>query len=279
MKRGGLGRGLGALIPEKEVAVEKKEAEVLQIELGQIREGKHQPREAIDLERLDGLIASIREKGLVQPILVRPIEDGYELICGERRLTAARALRMTTIPAVVRQASDVEALELSLIENLQREDLNPIEEARAYERLIDEFEMTQDELAKVLGRDRTSISNTIRLLKLPQTAQDKLSQGKISMGHAMAILSLDSPAAQTKLCQVVIDRGLSVRATEELVRKKALPKKKIDRPDPEITAIEEEFQRILGTKVRIKQGKKAGKIEIEYYSQDDLDRILTVLKK
>ncbi len=278
MKKGGLGKGLGALIPEKGIEGARYETEVVQLEVDKIKPNRYQPRRKIDSERLEELIASVKAKGLVQPILIRETEEGYELICGERRLEAARALGMRTVPAIVRSVSDVEALELSLIENLQREDLNPIEQAQAYKKLIDEFKIAHDELAKVLGKDRSSITNTIRLLKLPQPVQDRLLQGKISMGHAMAILSLDSPAAQIGLCERVIAKGLSVRATEELVRKKVSPKKEIIRVDPETVAIEEELQRLLGTKVRIRPGRKGGRIEIEYYSNEDLGRILSYLR-
>lgn len=279
MKKGGLGKGLSALIPEKKVAAERGEAGILQLELGQIKGSRYQPREALDPERLRELIASIKEKGLVQPILVRATEEGYELICGERRLSAARALGMATIPAIVRQATDLEALELSLIENLQREDLNPIEQAHAYRRLIDEFGMIQDELAKVLGKDRTSISNTIRLLKLPESVQNKLSQGKLSVGHAIAILSLSSPTAQVKLSEVVIARGLSVRATEQLVKKKVSPRKEPTEIDPEIVTMQEELQQLFGTQVKIRPSRKGGRIEIEYYSDEDLNRILEFLRR
>lgn len=279
MKKGGLGKGLSALIPEKGVEGARYENEIVQLEVNEIKANKYQPRGKIDSEKLEELIASIRARGLVQPILVRAREVGYELICGERRLEAARALGMQTIPAIVRSVSDVEALELSLIENLQREDLNPIEQAQAYKRLIDEFKIAHDELAKVLGKDRSSITNTLRLLKLPQPVQDRISQGKLSMGHAMAILSLDSQSAQIGLCERVIAKGLSVRATEELVRKKVSPGKELIRVDPETVAIEEELQRILGTRVKIRPGKKGGRIEIEYYSQEDLDRILTAFRR
>ena len=279
MNKGGLGKGLGALIPEKGIEGARYETEVVQLAVDEIKPNRYQPRRKIDSERLEELIASVKARGLVQPILIRGTEEGYELICGERRLEAARALGMRTIPAIVRSVSDVEALELSLIENLQREDLNPVEQAQAYKKLIDEFKIAHDELAKVLGKDRSSVTNTIRLLKLPQSVQDRLLQGKISMGHAMAILSLDSPAAQIGLCERVIAKGLSVRATEELVRKKASPKKEIIRVDPETVATEEELQRLLGTKVRIRPGRKGGRIEIEYYSNEDLGRILSCLRR
>lgn len=276
MKRGGLGRGLSALIPEKGV-LEEKEG-IIQLELDRVKSSKYQPREAIDPERLEELKASIKARGLVQPVLVRAKDEGYELICGERRLKAAQALGMQTIPAIVRQVRDQEVLELSLIENLQREDLNPIEQAHAYRKLLDEFDLAQDELARVLGKDRSSISNAIRLLKLPKPVQDRLSEGKISMGHAMAILSLNTTSMQIKLCEKIVAGGLSVRATERLVRKKVSAKKMI-KQDPEIIALEEELQRILGMRVKIRPGQKGGRIEIEYYSNKDLERILGLLRK
>jgi len=278
MKKGGLGKGLSALIPEKGIEGARYENEMIQLEVDEIKPNKYQPRGKIDSEKLEELIASVRARGLVQPILIRGTEEGYELICGERRLEAARALGMRTIPAIVRSVSDVEALELSLIENLQREDLNPIEQAHAYRKLLDEFDLAQDELARVLGKDRSSISNAIRLLKLPKPVQDRLSEGKISMGHAMAILSLNTTSMQIKLCEKIVAGGLSVRATERLVRKKVSAKKMI-KQDPEIIALEEELQRILGTRVRIRPGQKGGRIEIEYYSNKDLERILGLLRK
>lgn len=278
MKKGGLGKGLSALIPEKRAKEARGETEVVQLEVAQLKPHRHQPRETFDPIRLEELKASIETKGLIQPVLVRATDGGYELICGERRVRAARELGMETIPAVVRQVNDSEALELSLIENLQREDLNPIEEATAYQRLIEEFGLGQDELAEILGRDRSSISNTLRLLKLPKPVQDRISQGEISPGHAMAILSLRSAAMQVKLCERIIAKGLSVRATEQLVKAKT-PSKRAARFDPEIIAFQEELQRILGTKVRIRPGRRGGRIEIEYYSDEDLERILEALKK
>lgn len=274
-----LGRGLSALIPEVKVeeGVVAKTGEVLEIEISKIRQNKYQPRLNFRDEAQKELIASIKEKGIIQPVIVRQKDDGYELIAGERRLRAAKELGVEKIPAIVKSVSDEEAIELSLIENIQREDLNPIEESKAYERLITEFSLTQDDVAKKVGKDRTTIANSIRLLKLPDDIQEKLFSGEISVGHAKVVLGLENPSDQRKVVLQIIKDGLSVRDTERAVARIKEPpvhKRKMAYKDQQIIALEEHMQRILGTKVTICQGKKKGKIEIEYYSQDDLDRIL-----
>lgn len=279
MTKMALGRGLSVLISDVKVgdALVERGGGVLEVEISKIRQNKYQPRLNFRDETQKELIASIQEKGLIQPIIVRKVGDDYELIAGERRLRAAKALGFEKIPVIIKEVSDEEALELSLIENIQRENLNPIEEAKAYERLISVFNLTQDDIAKKVGKDRTTIANFIRLLKLPEDIQEKLSNGQISVGHAKVILGLEDPADQRKITEQIIKDGLSVRDTEKAILKIKEPpvhKRKMAYKDQQLIALEEHMQRVLGTKVNICQGKKKGKIEIEYYSQEDLNRIL-----
>ena len=277
MQKRGLGRGLSALIPEKEHGGEEK---ILYIKADDIRASRYQPRTEFDTEKLDELVASIEEKGVIAPILVRPMDGGgYELIAGERRLRAVKRLGLPEIPAIVKLVTDTEMLQLSLIENVQREGLNPIEEAHAYQRLIDEFSFTQEKIGQSIGKDRSSVANILRLLKLPKKVQEAVSRGTITMGHARALLSLEDTKTQIELCERIIARGLSVRGTEEAVGKKKtdISKKRLIK-DHHISSIEEELQQILATKVKITYRKGRGKINIEYYSDTDLDRILGLIK-
>lgn len=280
MSKQALGRGLSALIPgaKKEDAFSKlKTGEILEITLDKIGQSQYQPRRDFKDTCLEELISSIKEKGVIQPILVRPNENGYELIAGERRLRAAKSLGFETIPAIIKIVSNEESLELSLIENIQREDLNPVDEAKAYERLISEFNLTQEDIAIKVGKDRTTVANSLRLLKLPLDIQQKLISEEISVGHAKVILGLENPSDQRIAVEHIIKNGLSVRDTERYVaniKEPPVHKRKMAYKDPHVTAIEEHIQRVLGTQVHICQGKKKGKIEIEYYSQEDLQRIL-----
>lgn len=282
MERKVLGRGLAALIPEKEL---DKREKIIYLKVDQIRPSKYQPREDFDTQRLQELSSSIKEKGVIQPILVRSCAPGeYEIIAGERRLRAAKALKMEEIPAIVKSVEDDEALELSIVENIQREELNPIEQAHAYQRLIDEFDFTQDKIAETVGKDRSSVANTIRLLKLPQEVQGKLKSGQITMGHARAILSLEGESKQIEICSHIISKGLSVRELENLIRNKLTQKRrklpvKTEKKDPHVRTLEEELQHILGTRVKIILGRKRGQIQIEFYSNEDLERILKLFKK
>lgn len=276
MQRIALGKGLEALLPE----VKTEGENIREIKISEIKSSRYQPRRYFDPERQRELADSIREKGIVQPILVRPYKDGYELIAGERRLQAAKVVGLDRIPALVKDVPDTEALEIALIENIQREDLNPIEEAEAYQRLIKEFNLTQESLAKEVGKDRTSVANAIRLLKLPPKIQEMVSTGLISMGHARAILGLEEEVQQLEACERIIKKGLSVRETEDLVKR--IKKENVSREtsnlherDIMLIACEEDLMRVLGTKVSIKQDTKGkGKIEIEFYSPADLDRIM-----
>lgn len=274
-----LGRGLSALIPEdkKEEILLEKTGNILEIETDKIKQNKYQPRLNFKDETQKELISSIKEKGFIQPIIVREIEQGYELIAGERRLRAAKTLGIEKIPAIIKTASDEEALELSLIENIQREDLNPIEEAKAFQRLISSFNLSQDDIATKVGKDRTTIANSLRLLNLPIDIQTKIITREISVGHAKVILGLENLSDQLKIVEQVIKNDLSVRDAEREVAKIKEPpvhKRKMSYKDQHILALEEHMQRVLGTKVNICQGKKKGRIEIEYYSQEDLERII-----
>lgn len=274
-----LGRGLSALIPEKDTSLDNKEV-VLQIPISQVRMNKYQPRTEFNQDRLNDLINSIREKGVVQPILVRRTEDGYELIAGERRLRAVKSLGIDKIPAILKSVADVDMLEISLIENIQREELNPIEEANAFQKLITDFNFTQEKIAKALGKDRTTIANTIRLLGLPKKIQDYISKNSITAGHAKAILALPTEPAQLRAADIIIKKGLSVREAEQLTAKKDRGAK-FDpvRKDQNIVDIENQLQQILGTRVHIFHGKKRGRIQIEYYSNDDLNRVLAIISQ
>lgn len=278
MERKALGKGLSALIPEQN---EGREDRILYAPIGKIKANPFQPRERFDRKKLDDLISSIKEKGVLQPVIVRDKNGEYELIAGERRLRAARALGIDDIPVIVRNVSDVDALELSLIENIQREELNPIEEAKAFKRLMDEFGFGQEEVARAVGKDRTTVVNILRLLSLPKRVQEMVSEGEISMGHAKALLSLSGEHAILKLANSIAGKGLSVRETENAVSRKkgvASQARAFAPKDHKIMFFEEELQRALGTKVAIKHGKKRGEIRIDYYSLEDLERVYNLLK-
>lgn len=280
MQKRVLGKGLSALIPERPG---EKGERVSYVSIERIRQSPFQPRENFNQKRLDELVSSIQEKGVLQPILVRSREGDYEIIAGERRLRAARALGMNEIPVIVRDVDDVDVLELSLIENIQREELNPIEEAKAFQRLIDEFGFSQEEVAKAVGKERATISNTIRLLALPKRVKEMVSQGELTMGHARALLALAGEHTILKLANSILRRGFSVREVENIVAKKKSPVSKAagaaKMRDHKVMFFEEELQRALGTKVKIQHGRKRGKIQIEYYSLEDLERIYNFIKK
>jgi ParB family chromosome partitioning protein len=276
-----LGRGLSALIPQREIVVVKNSADtIIHIPLSQVKANKYQPRVEFNKEKLNDLVNSIKEKGVIQPVLVRRAIDGYELIAGERRLRAAALLHLEDIPAIIKDVSDVDMLEIALIENIQREELNPIDEARAFERLTTEFNFTQDKIAETLGKDKSTISNTIRLLGLPKKIQDQVSKGAISAGHARALLGLPTENEQYRVCNIIISKGLSVRETEKLVERRRAERGAQKRPvkrDNNLDSIAAEMQQALGTRVKIFHGKKRGTIQIEYYSVEDLNRILGII--
>jgi ParB family chromosome partitioning protein len=278
--RQALGKGLGALIPEKGVPEGEGKKALQQCGIEEVQPNPFQPRKTFSDEQLQELVDSIREKGILQPLLVRRKSDGYELIAGERRWRAAQRAGLREIPILVRDVSDSEMLELSLIENIQRENLNAIEEAEAYKRLVEQFHFTQEEISKKVGKDRTTIANTVRLLRLPPEIKLSLAEGKITMGHARAFLSLDGVDKQKLLWKKLLAGGLSVRQTESLVKRlrtRSSPTPR--RSNPEWSALVEELQRALGTKVRIVGKRKRGKIEIDFFSPDELDRIIELLRR
>lgn len=274
MGRQALGRGLEALIPQEK---EKEERRVVEIPLAEIRPSPFQPRRRFDDTALDDLAASIRGHGVLSPVIVRQTTDGYELIAGERRVRAAERAGLERVPAVVREASSAQMLEVALIENLQREDLNPIEEAGVYHRLVEEFGMTQEEVATRVGKDRASIANTLRLLKLPARIQGDMIEGSLSAGHGRALLALENRAIQLKVRASIIKRSLSVRATELFVKRlKAVPAEKPRgaAQHPELASVEERLRRALASKVRIVRSGRRGRIEVEFYSDEDLERLI-----
>jgi len=273
----GLGKGLGALIP---VAEPEDEETVREINIEDIRPNSFQPRRAFDEEKLAEMAESVRTHGILQPVVVRSIIGGYELVAGERRWRAAQLAGLVRIPAVIRELSEGEMMEVALIENIQREDLNPLEEAEAFKILLTEFGLTQEELAQRVGKSRSHIANILRLLNLTPEVQSYVSRGTITMGHARALLALSEPRAQLAACRQVVEKGLSVRETEELLRRvpaKPAQKKRIP-PDPGLLELETRIRRALSTKVRIRPGRKGGKIEIEYYSAEELERLAALLQ-
>jgi len=282
MERKALGKGLGALIPDRAIDNAVHKEEILYVQSEQIKPNPFQPREDFDSQSIEELAQSIKEKGVIQPLLVRRRGDNYELIAGERRLRAANSLGLNEIPIIVREVSDQDSLELALIENIQRESLNPIEEAHAYQHLMDKFKITQEKISEVVGKSRVSITNTLRLLKLPHEIQEEMKKGRISFAHGRALLEIDDANHQRRLAQDIISKGLSVRELENLIktsRPKSI-KRKIGQGqrEPVIAILEEQLQHALATKVRISKRKKCGHINIEFYSQEDLERIVNVIK-
>jgi ParB family chromosome partitioning protein len=279
MNRKALGRGLGALLSSDQTV--DLGSEPTEVDIDAIAPGPMQPRTHFDEGSLEGLADSIRTHGVVQPLLVRRQGERYELIAGERRWRAARLAGLAKVPIVVKDVPDRDLLEIALIENIQRENLNPIEEAQAYQRLIENVGLTQEALAARVGRDRSYITNYLRLLRLPDDLQKLVVEGRLSTGHARTILGLAHADVQRKIARQVIDGALSVRATEHLVRKavEGTPTKTASVVDPNIRAAETKLRRALGTQVRIVQlrGEGPGKVEISFYSNQDLDRIYNLL--
>jgi ParB family transcriptional regulator, chromosome partitioning protein len=282
-RRPALGKGLSALIPD---VPEPVRAGVLEVDVDRLSPNDHQPRLQMDDARLEELAASIKANGVIQPILVRRSGDRYQIIAGERRWRAAQRAGLRTVPVVVREVSagDKQVLELALIENLQREGLNPVDEALAYQRLATEFSLTQDQIAAAVGKDRSSIANFMRLLKLPEEVRGDLASGALSTGHARALLALNDPTAQRHGAREVIARGLSVRETEALVKRiAATPAAGAPRTptepikDVHTRAAEDRMRFALGAKVRITRRGKGGRIEIDFGSEDELNRIFEYL--
>lgn len=279
MNKQPLGRGLSALIPES--AKRQTADRVINIPVEDVTPNPYQPRIQMNNESLEELAASIKEKGVVQPILVRSMgTDKYEIIAGERRFRACKMVGLPEVPAIVREVNDTEAMAIAITENIQREDLNAVELARAYSSLMNEFNLTQEQLAQSVGKSRPAVANMMRLLQLPQEIQENILSGKISMGHARALLSLEQQNLQIELCKKIIELELSVRQTEKMVQKLLQQPKqqRIAFRSPEIEAIENKLRTMLATQVKVQQTGKKGKIEIEYYSVDDIDRIMSIIE-
>jgi len=278
MSKKALGKGLGAFIPD-EFSILKDER-FAELNLEDVKPNPFQPRTRFDDKTIDELAQSIRETGIVQPVIVAPEADHYMIIVGERRWRAAQRAGLRKIPVLIRNIPKDKQLEVSLIENIHREELNALEIAHAYQRLIDDHGYAQHELADKVGKDRSSVTNYLRLLKLPQEIQDRLADGTISMGHARAMLAIEDPAIQLYACRQVIDRNLSVRNTETLVNrlKKRAPRAQRSLADPDLHALQEEMLKILGTKVIVAGNRNKGVLKIYYFSLDDLNRIYDRIK-
>lgn len=286
MNRKALGKGINALIPDFEMGVPETDAQETmyskELLIDEISPNRFQPRKYFDDEKLEELIASIKENGVLQPVVVQRAESGYELVVGERRWRASKKAGLKKIPAVIREVSDDQSLELAIIENIHRQDLNPIEEAEAYARLAEEFALTQEMIANKVGKSRTAVANTMRLLKLSRQIKEDLISGKLSMGHARALLGLENPGQIQTLCKEIYKQDLTVRQTENRVGalKQPMPKKKTPATSKKnifIKDLEKEMERKLGTKVEINPKKTGGKIVMTYYSDDDLERIQNLI--
>jgi ParB family transcriptional regulator, chromosome partitioning protein len=274
-KRPALGRGLSALIPDAPTAVAQQPERALDVDVDLLRPNRAQPRTAIDDTRIEELARSIKSNGVIQPIIVRRIGKEYEIIAGERRWRASQRAGLLKVPVVVKDVPDEKLLAVALIENIQREDLNPIEEAQAYRRLADEYKLTQEQIADAVGKDRSSVANMMRLLRLPREVRENLSAGSLSMGHARALLALTDEADQLRLSREIVSRNLSVRETESMVKKAAGPAPAREEPQTDVhtRAAEEKLRFALGTRVRIVRRGTKGRIEIDFQSEDELHRI------
>ncbi len=271
-ERRGLGKGLEALIPST--------PGVTEVDVDSIVPNPRQPRQAIDPQALEDLAISIREQGVVQPLVVTEVEGGYQLLVGERRWRASKLAGLDAVPVVVRDVTPQQMLELALVENLQREDLNPLETASAYQQLVEEFGMTQQQVADKVGKNRVTVTNTLRLLKLPMEVKDALLQGQITEGHARAMLRLQSERLQLDVLKAVLKGGLNVRQTEEMVRrmsKEPKPKTSVVERPPEEKALEDKFRQALGTKVSLTSGAKGGRLVVYYYSEEELQAIYDLI--
>ncbi|MDG5789413.1 ParB/RepB/Spo0J family partition protein [Evansella sp. AB-P1] len=276
----GLGKGISAFFPEAE---NNNDEQVQEIKITELRPNPYQPRKTFEPEAIEELKTSILEHGILQPIIVRKSIKGYEIVVGERRFRAAKAANLSFIPAVVRDLTEEKMMEIALIENLQREDLNPLEEAKAYQKLMGHLKVTQEELSKKLGKSRPHIANHVRLLQLPQVAQTLIDDGKLSMGHGRALLGLKNKEQFNAIIEKVIKEKLSVRQLEELIQqvnknvpRETIPKKNVS---PFIREREASLKEYFGTNVQIRKGKNKGKIEIEFFSDDDLERILHLINE
>ncbi|MBI3580733.1 MAG: ParB/RepB/Spo0J family partition protein [Nitrospinae bacterium] len=271
--RKALGKGLGALLPDQGKMLPR----VMDVPLNQIVRNRYQPRLNFDAESIKELAASIKENGVIQPVLLHKVEEGYELIAGERRYRAAKLLGMSAVPAIVKSIQRVEALELAIIENIQREDLNPVEQAKAFKMLMDEFSLTQEQVAKKVGKERSTVANFLRLLKLPEEIQRDLESGRLTMGHARALLACPSEIAMMEMRSRIFSLGLNVRDAEAQTRKKIRSSREKTPKNPFIRDTEESLQKRLSTKVVISGDKKGrGVIAVSYYSPEDLERLLEI---
>jgi ParB family transcriptional regulator, chromosome partitioning protein len=279
-KRPALGKGIGALLNS---ATQEGGRKYFLCPLEELKPHGKQPRKIFNDEKMAELVASIREKGVIQPLVVRRLEDHYQIIAGERRWRAAQKAGLRDVPVVIQDVSEDWALEVALIENIQREDLNPIEEAEAYRNLMEGFDLSQEEVAKRVGKDRSTVANALRLLRLPATVRDDVMAGRLSMGHARALLSLEEEEDLLEARQQVVQKRLSVRETEALVKRiksivgGGLGKPRAGEPDPQLVHLAGELKRALGTQVKIVPRGQGGKIEISYFNPGDLDRLLDIL--
>ena len=291
-KRSGLGRGLDALfadaVPVSDSAEKKQEkpaaaADAVQyINIHDIMPNANQPRKTFSEEKIDELSKSIKEHGIIQPIVVRKKGESYEIVAGERRWRAARKAELTQVPCLIRELTDEQNMLIAIIENMQREDLNPVEEAEGLNQMITTFGMTQEQVSKSVGKSRPYIANSLRLLKLPEYIKNEMAEGRLSAAHGRTLITVESEAVRKALCDKIIREGLSVRETERLVSaqgkgKKKRPAAKVKNPD--VARVESELKDALGTRVSIVQNGKKGKIEIEYFSREELDRLIELLKK
>lgn len=296
VKKGGLGRGLDALfadVPVKEPVVEKKPAaskersttddkdRVKYIKIHDIMPNVNQPRKTFNEDKIEELAASIKEHGIIQPIVVRKKSKGYEIVAGERRWRAAMKAELAQVPCLIRELDDEQNMLIAIIENMQREDLNPIEEAEGLHQMISTFGMTQEQVSKSVGKSRPYITNSLRLLKLPEYIRESIADGKLSAGHGRTLITLTDEEARKNIWSKIMAEGLSVRETEKLAAAEEKPKKKTPlkkKKNPDVARVEEELKAILGTKVNINSKGNKGSIEIEYYTKDDLERLLELLK-
>lgn len=280
-KKKGLGKGLGALIPGADLLARTGD-QFFYCEIEDITPNPYQPRQNVRDKAFNQLVDSVRERGILQPLLVRSTEGGYQLIAGERRWRAAQVAGLQRVPVIIKESAEPESFELALIENIQRKDLNPIEEGEAYRRLHQEFQLSQEKIAKKIGKDRSTVANMIRLLKLPDKIRNDIVDGVLSMGHARALLALPATDAQLRARNTIVKRSLSVRETEKLIQDLLKKKKKVKPAKPldsQSRAIIDRLIRHFGTKVNIARRGKRGKIEIEFYSDEDLQRILDLFWK
>ena len=290
--KGGLGRGLSDLLQVVEIDSAKASAKdeaapvetqagcVMYVDINDIKPNENQPRKVFDEAKIEELANSISSYGLIQPIILRKAEKGFEIVAGERRWRAARKANLSKVPCIMKELSDEENMVISIIENMQREDLNPIEEAEALSQMIQRFGFSQEEVAKSVGKSRSYVTNSLRLLKLPKKIMDFVQSGQISSGHAKMLIGVEDEKKQMLLAEKVVKEEISVREIEKLVKDVANPKKKPEKKAkrPEISAIEDELKQILGTKVNIKQSGRKGKLEIEYYNREELERLIDILK-